>query len=56
MSDTKHFLNISACINCGKLNNNLQSNYECKYCHKKLDKYFEVNDTLLLIDLFLIKY
>ncbi|WUR03008.1 protein ARV1 (ARV1) [Vairimorpha necatrix] len=47
--------NVSMCINCGINLFDTKSDYECKSCHKKVDKYFEVSQTLLLIDLLLFK-
>ncbi|KAF9764587.1 Protein arv1 like protein [Nosema granulosis] len=47
------------CIECGEKNKILFSSKQtvlsCKSCLKKMDKYFEVNDTLLFIDILLLK-
>jgi lipid intermediate transporter len=48
------------CINCGIRYSNMytiNSNniLKCKKCTKRIDKYFELNNTLLLIDLLLLK-
>ncbi|KAF7683297.1 Protein arv1 [Astathelohania contejeani] len=50
------------CIECGKETKSLTTKYsnyiqvsKCKYCKKKVDKYLEFNNTVLLIDLILLK-
>ncbi|KAI5177067.1 lipid intermediate transporter [Pancytospora epiphaga] len=47
---------MAVCIECStQATPGAQSKLYCRSCHKKMDKYYEVNNTLKIIDLILLK-